>query len=152
MPPNFNITLWFPYFHIGAQVWVLYSILGFIRVLYIFKTTFASLELKFQIIQSIITFAIDMIDRIWLSALNVSSKPNSRSFIKFYKVTNPKLNLKNINHYQCLPHNSRRCPWCCRYRRRKWTLRHEFKSWTRLIAFPIALIPLGKVWIQSFSL
>ena len=23
--------------------------------------------------------------------------------------------------------------------------RHEFKSWTRLIAFPIALIPLGKV-------
>ena len=31
------------------------------------------------------------------------------------------------------------------YRRRKWTRRHEFKSWTRLIAFHIALIPLGKV-------
>ena len=45
-----------------------------------------------------------------------------------------------------------RCPWCSRYRRRKWTRRHEFKSWTRLIAFRIALIPLGKVWIQLFSL
>ena len=30
--------------------------------------------------------------------------------------------------------------------------RHEFKSETRLIAFHIALIPLGKVWIQLFSL
>ena len=45
-----------------------------------------------------------------------------------------------------------RCPWCNGYRRRKWTRRHEFKSWTRLIAFQIALIPLGKVWIQLFSL
>ena len=38
-------------------------------------------------------------------------------------------------------------PWCNGYRRRNWTRRHEFKSWTRLIAFHIALIPLGKVWI-----
>ena len=38
-----------------------------------------------------------------------------------------------------------RCPWCNGYRRRKWTRRHEFKSWTRLIAFHIALIPLGTV-------
>ena len=45
----------------------------------------------------------------------------------------------------------RRCPWCNGYRRRKWTRRLEFKSWTRLIAFHIALIPLGKVWIQLFS-
>ena len=45
-----------------------------------------------------------------------------------------------------------RCPWCTGYRHRKWTRRHEFKSWTRLIAFHIALIPLGKVWIQLFSL
>ena len=45
-----------------------------------------------------------------------------------------------------------RCSWCNDYCRRKWTRRHEFKSWTRLIAFPIALIPLGKVWILSFSL
>ena len=45
-----------------------------------------------------------------------------------------------------------RCPWCSRYRRRKWTRRLGFKSWTWLIAFHIALIPLGKVWIQLFSL
>ena len=50
-------------------------------------------------------------------------------------------------------HNGwRRCPWCNGYRRRNWTRRHEFKSWTRLITFHIALIPLGKVWIQLFSL
>ena len=45
-----------------------------------------------------------------------------------------------------------RCPWCNGYRHRKWTRRREFKSWPRLIAFHIALIPLGKVWIQLFSL
>ena len=45
-----------------------------------------------------------------------------------------------------------RCPWCNGYRRRIWTRRHEFKSWTWLIAFHIAQIPLGKVWIQIFSL
>ena len=44
------------------------------------------------------------------------------------------------------------CPWCYGYRRRIWTRRHEFKSWTSLIAFHIALIPLGKVGIQIFSL
>ena len=38
-----------------------------------------------------------------------------------------------------------RWPWCNGYHRRKWTRQHEFKSWTRLIAFHIALIPLGKV-------
>ena len=41
--------------------------------------------------------------------------------------------------------------WCNCYRRRKWTRRHEFKSWTKLIAFHIALIPLRKKWIQLFS-
>ena len=47
------------------------------------------------------------------------------------------------------PHVSiREIHWCNGYRPRKWTRRHEFKSWTRLIAFHIALIPLGKVWIQ----
>ena len=45
-----------------------------------------------------------------------------------------------------------RCPWCNGYRHRIWTRRHEFKSWTWLIAFHIALMPLGKVWIQLFSL
>ena len=43
-------------------------------------------------------------------------------------------------------------PWCNGYRHRKWTRRYEFKSWTRPIAFHIALIPLGKVWIQLFPL
>ena len=47
---------------------------------------------------------------------------------------------------------SRRCPWSNGYRRRMWTRQHEFKSWTSLITFLIALIPLGKVWIQIFSL
>ena len=45
-----------------------------------------------------------------------------------------------------------KCPWCNGYRHRIWTRRYEFNSWTRLIAFHIALIPLGKVWIQLFSL
>ena len=35
--------------------------------------------------------------------------------------------------------------WCNGYRRRKWARQHEFKSWTRLITFHRALIPLGKV-------
>ena len=48
--------------------------------------------------------------------------------------------------------NGVRCPWCNGYRRREWTRRHEFKPLTRLIAFHIALTPLGKVWIQLFSL
>ena len=29
---------------------------------------------------------------------------------------------------------SRRCPWCNGYRRRNWTRRHEFKSWTDCIS------------------
>ena len=45
-----------------------------------------------------------------------------------------------------------RWPYCNRYHRRKWTRRHEFQSKTRLVAFHIPLIPLGKVWIQLFSL
>ena len=44
-----------------------------------------------------------------------------------------------------------RCTWSNGYRRRNWTRRHEFKSWTRLMAFHIALVPLGKVGIQLFS-
>ena len=57
-------------------------------------------------------------------------------------------------HYEIsICHSSRySIAWCNGYRRRKWTRRHEFKSWTKLIAFHIALIPLGKVWIQLFSL
>ena len=48
-------------------------------------------------------------------------------------------------------HNPGKCPWCNGYRCRKW-IQHEFKSWTRLNVFHIALIPLGKVWIQLLSL
>ena len=44
------------------------------------------------------------------------------------------------------------CTWCNGYPRRIWTRRHEFKSSTWLIEFHIALIPLGKVWNQIFSL
>ena len=45
------------------------------------------------------------------------------------------------SHYQ----TKFRCPWCNCYRRRKWTRRHEFKFWTTLTAFHIALIPMGEV-------
>ena len=45
-----------------------------------------------------------------------------------------------------------KCPWCNGYHRKKSTRLRVFKSWTRLIAFHIVLIPLGKVWIQLFSL
>ena len=34
---------------------------------------------------------------------------------------------------------------------RKWTWQLEFKSWMRLYAFHVALIPLGKVCIKLFS-
>ena len=64
------------------------------------------------------------------------------------------LTLFTVGHaiLDCLSSTEWRCPWCNCYHRRKWIRRHEFKSWTRLIAFHIALIPLGKVWIQLFSL
>ena len=39
----------------------------------------------------------------------------------------------------------RRCLGCNGYHHRKWTWRREFKSWMRMIAFHIALIPLGNV-------
>ena len=42
--------------------------------------------------------------------------------------------------------------WCNDYCRRKWTWRHKFKSWMRLFAFHILIIPLGKIWIQLLSL
>ena len=48
-------------------------------------------------------------------------------------------------HLTTIYSSSWRCPWCNGYRRRKWTRRHEFKPSTRLIAFHIALILLGKV-------
>ena len=65
------------------------------------------------------------------------------------------LNKKWINcalNYEAYSSFKGRCPLCNGYCRRKWIRRYEFKSWTRMIAFHIALIPLGKVWIQLFSL
>ena len=41
---------------------------------------------------------------------------------------------------------------CNCYRLRKWKRRHQFESLTRLSVFPIALIFLGKVSVQLFSL
>ena len=69
--------------------------------------------------------------------------------VKNYQLT---LMWKTLEYNNNNNNNNSRCPWCNGYRRRKWTRRHQFKSWTRLIAFHIALIPLGKVWIQSLSL
>ena len=45
-----------------------------------------------------------------------------------------------------------RCLWCNGYHCWKWTRWPEFKTWTRQFAFHIALILLGKVCIQLFSL
>ena len=72
-------------------------------------------------------------------------------FISFFKNTRVKLNANSLHHIQVWTHMWW-CPWCNGYRRRKWIRRNEFKSWTKLIAIHIALIPLGKVWIQLFSL
>ena len=70
-----------------------------------------------------------------------------------YCKTNQPTNQPNFSLDKKKTHNyMSRCPWCNGYRGRKWTWWHEFKSWPRLTAFHIALIPLGKVWIQLFSL
>ena len=63
-----------------------------------------------------------------------------------------KLHKSQDKNHQLMNMDNRRCPWCNGYRHRKWTRRHEFKSWMRLIAFHIALIHLGKVSIHLFSL
>ena len=43
------------------------------------------------------------------------------------------------------------CVWRCWWRN-KWIQLSEFRPWTRLLTFYIALIPLWSVWIQLFSL
>ena len=83
MPYNLNITLQFLCHRTGAQALVQCFIWGLIRVLYIFKTIFASLAIKFLTIQSIIPFAHNTIDKISLSALNVSSKPTPKLHSSF---------------------------------------------------------------------
>ena len=90
--------------------------------------------------------------RFRLACIGTSKERTSNVLIQIHlKIDNVKLRI--VSFYRVgVPVVLWRCQWCNRYRRRKWTRRHEFKSWTRLIAFHIALIPLGKVWIQLFSL
>ena len=66
--------------------------------------------------------------------------------------THPELEGKYSDTYLSLVYKRNVKSKCNGYHRRKWTRRPEFKSWTKLIAFHIALMPLGKVWIQLFSL
>ena len=75
---------------------------------------------------------------------SISNKPS------FFPSSKP-FNIPSYYYYYYY-YNHNKCQWCNGYRRRKWTWRHKFISWTRLIAFHKALIPLGKVWIQLFSL
>ena len=88
----------------------------------------------------------------WLYNTYVFLKGVSVTYLTFDKPCKF-VDIKNEMHMR-LKVNKRqwKCPWCNGYHRRKWTRWHEFKSWTRPIAFHIALIPLGKVWIQLFSL
>ena len=88
----------------------------------------------------------------------VRHPPNSLDLMTFgYPLSSETVVMRQLRRWKrlwrrSLTRSHKRCPWCNGYRRRKCTRRHEFKSWTRLIAFHIALIPLGKVWIQLFSL
>ena len=81
--------------------------------------------------------------------LKIQTNHNKKqSFTNFFLDKSPPVIINYNDYYGSLW----RCPWYIGYRHRKWTRRHEFKSWTRLIAFHIALIPLGMVCIQLFSL
>ena len=87
--------------------------------------------------------------RLWICVFHTVSMitvpPPSLSF-------SASLTCSHFEPFVTIKKRERRCPWCNGYRRRKLTRHYEFKSWTRLIAFHITLIPLGKVWIQLFSL
>ena len=83
MPSNLNIVPQFPCWDAVTSAWVQYSTRDLIRVLCIVKTTFASLEIKFLTIQPITPFAVDTINKLWLSALNVSLKATPRSHSSF---------------------------------------------------------------------
>ena len=69
-----------------AQIWVQYFIWGLTRVSYIFQTTFAAFEKLFLTIQPIIPFAFITINKIWLTALNLTSKstPKLHSTLHFW--------------------------------------------------------------------
>ena len=98
-----------------------------------------------QLIMKLISETVEVSRNIWWLKRSIN--------ILSIKIKKRKQLLQNLKNYRPITCSSFwRCPWCSRYRCRKWTRRHEFKSWTRLIAFHIALILLGKVWIQLFSL
>ena len=95
------------------------------------------------------TYEMENTDRkdykdLWLSSISLTISWRTERILLSYKRNRWPTIHRSVHTW--------RCPCCNGYRRRKWTRRHEFKSWTRLIAFHIALIPLGKVWIQLFSL
>ena len=78
--------------------------------------------------------------------------PELRSRYVFFVFRDSYVQCIYVMNRLCTFHISVSWLWCNGYRRRIWTRRHEFKSWTWLIAFHVALIPMGKVWIQLFSL
>ena len=81
MSSNLNITLQSPCLT-EAVVQVQYSKSSYLGFIY-FKTTFASLEIKFLPIQLIIPFDHNIIDKISLLVLKGSSKPTSTSHSSF---------------------------------------------------------------------
>ena len=92
------------------------------------------------------------ITMVWKTHNEFDTNNNNEKINKYLELTRVREKLWKIRMENIHTIALRRWPWCNGYRRMKWSLRHEFKSWTRLIAFHIALIPLGKVWIRLFSL
>ena len=90
--------------------------------------------------------------RIWLSPGDIFRRPAEEFYCLLNIFAEVSFHVNNIIHHSPDYIAGSMCPWCSGYPRRIGTRRYEFKSWTRLIAFHIALIPLGKVWIQLFSL
>ena len=100
--------------------------------------------------------AIDRLSVIWKSDLSDKIKHNFFQAvvvsILLYGCTNwaltkrieKKLDGNYTRMLWAILSKSWRCLWCNGYRRRKWTRRHEFKSWTRLIAFSHSTNTLGK--------
>ena len=106
--------------------------------------------------QTIMPMSGNLTHNRWKKERNILKK-QYQEYTHLHKLNNPMKgkHKKLITWFNNISYTSvviSRCPWCNGYRHRKWTRWHEFKSWTRLIAFHIALMPLGKVWIQSLSL
>ena len=76
----------------------------------------------------------------------LSSTPWWTNQNQFHIIVNPSsvISGKYLDRKLCINKIFRRCPWCNGYRRRKWTRRHEFISWRKLIAFSHSTNTLGK--------